>query len=289
MMQWKTAFIPYWTKDAGQALDVLSRCGYEGVEWAHHLHFTSNEDLLRVAKLTRERGMAVSDIMCSQDLVSGKKEEKDQRLGFILEKIPAAREASIDIVNLFTGPVEWSSAVRMGKDMKEGDAWPYVIDAFRKIVEAAEKSDVTITVEAAFGMLVHDYYTLREFLGYFDSKNLAVNMDPSHLVLYGNDAALAVRRLGSRIKHVHVKDVIGKPGTLSEDFMFPMLGEGAVNWKDFFEALREVGYGGYLSVEFESENYLKNVMKGDWSKAARVSREQLQALVDLAGPASPKE
>ena len=288
MSTWKTAFIPYGTKDPVEALDVLSKCGYDGVEWAFQLHFISNEDLARTARLTREKGMEVSDIMCSQDLVSGTKEQKDQRLALILEKIPAASEASIGIVNLFTGPPEWASAVRMGRDIKERDAWPYVIDAFNQIVEAAEKNRVMITVEAAFGMLVHDYYTLREFLGNFDSKYLAVNMDPSHLVLYGNDPALAVRRLGSKIKHVHVKDVVGKPGTIWQDFMFPMLGEGMVDWKAFFEALCDVGYDGFLSVEFESDNFLKNVWKGDWSKAALASKEQLEALVGLAGPAARK-
>jgi sugar phosphate isomerase/epimerase len=105
----------------------------------------------------------------------------------------------------------------------EEKAWTIVVDAFSDILDVAEKHDVRITVEAAFGMIVRDYYTLRDFLGYFDSKHLGVNMDPSHLVLYGNDLGLAVRRLGERIWNVHVKDVIGKPETLGETFMFPML------------------------------------------------------------------
>ena len=123
-------------------------------------------------------------------------------------------------------------------------------------------------------MLVHDFYTLQEFLSYFGSKNLAVNLDPSHMVLYGNDVAYAVRRLGKRIKHVHVKDAVGKPGTQNENFMFPMLGEGVTDWKGFFDALSEVGYDGFLSVEFESDNYLRNVWGGEWAKAAEASKQQ---------------
>ena len=136
---------------------------------------------------------------------------------------------------------------------------------------------MTITVEAAFGMLVRDYYTLREFLNYFSSKQLAVNMDPSHLALYGNDPAWAVKRLGSLIQHVHMKDVIGKPGPLMETFMFPMLGEGIIDWRRFMEALKEIDYKGFLSVEFESDNYLKNIWCGDWSKATFAAKEQWTA------------
>jgi sugar phosphate isomerase/epimerase len=277
---WKKAFIPYWTTKPEEALSVLSSCGYEGVEWSLGRHFKTNADLVKLAKLTRDRGMETSDIMCSQDLVSGSEAERNRRLERILEKIPAASEASIGIVNLFTGPAEWTHGAVMGRDVKERDAWPYVIDAFRRIIESAEKNDVTVTVEAAFGMLVHDYYTLREFLSNFDSKHLAVNLDASHLVLYGNDPALAVRRLSGRIKHVHVKDVIGKPGKQWEDFMFPMLGEGAVDWKGFFLALRETGYSGFLSIEFESDKYLASVLKGDWSRAAKESFLQLNSLLE---------
>ncbi|HYB02928.1 MAG TPA: sugar phosphate isomerase/epimerase, partial [Nitrososphaerales archaeon] len=106
-------------------------------------------------------------------------------------------------------------------------------------------------------------------------KNLAVNLDPSHLVLYGNDPAWAVSRLGNRVKHVHVKDAIGRPGILGEDFAFPFLGEGMVDWRAFFAALRKVDYSGYLSLEFENDVYLNNVCDGDWKVAAREAKIRL--------------
>ncbi len=282
MTEWKASFIPYYTNQPQEALDVLSRYGYRGVEWIGYLHFNTPEDLKKLADLTRKKGLEVANIMCSSDLVTPDDAKRSERVQYTIEKISSARNADIDKVNLFSGPAEWDpDAPKIGKDFKEGDAWKNLIDAFTKIVDAAEKNDVTITFEAAFGMLVHDYYTLREFLGYFDSKNLGVNLDPSHMVLYGNDVAYAVRRLGKRIKHVHVKDAIGKPGKLNETFMFPMLGEGATDWKSFFDALKEVGYDGYLSIEFEAESYLRNVWGGDWAKAAEASKEQLDKITNL--------
>ena len=92
------------------------------------------------------------------------------------------------------------------------------------------------------------------------------------MVLCGNDVGIRGEATGKRIQHVHVKDAVGKPGTQNENFMFPMLGEGVTDWKDFFDALNEVGYNGYLSVEFEAENYLRNVWQGDWAKALKRPR-----------------
>jgi len=177
---------------------------------------------------------------------------------------------------VFTGPITWApNYQKIGRDISEGEAWTVVVDSFSKIVEDAEKNNVIVTVEAVFGMLVHDYYTMREFLGHFDSNHLGVNLDPSHLTLYGNDPAWAVFRLGHRIRHVHVKDAVGKAGILGEDFIFPFLGEGSVEWRAFLSALAQVNYSGYLSLEFENDVYLNNVCDGDWAIAARESKSRL--------------
>jgi sugar phosphate isomerase/epimerase len=282
LTEWKTSFIPYFTNNPQEAIDVLSRNGYNGVEWIGYLHFNTQEELKNLADLTRKNGLEVANIMCSFDLVVPDDTKRAERVKYTVDKIVAARNASIDKVNLFSGPAEWDpSAQKIGKDFKEGAAWKNLVESFTTIIDAAEKNDITITFEAAFGMLVHDFYTLQEFLSYFNSKNLTVNMDPSHMVLCGNDVGYAVRRLGKRIKHVHLKDAVGKPGTQNDTFMFPMLGEGVTDWKDFFDALREVGYDGFLSVEFEAENYLKNVWQGDWTKAAQASMEQIDRITHL--------
>jgi sugar phosphate isomerase/epimerase len=125
-------------------------------------------------------------------------------------------------------------------------------------------------------MLVHDYYTVKEFLSYFDSKYLGVNLDPSHFVVYGNDPVWAAKMLGKKVRHVHVKDAFGKPGGLGETFIFPFLGEGVVDWRRFFAALRDSGYGGYLSLEFENDSYLNNVCDGKWSQAAIALKERVE-------------
>lgn len=282
MPDWKAAFIPYYSNTPQEALDVLSRCGYSGVEWIAYLHFNTRDELKNLADLTRKNGLEVANIMCSSDLVVPDDSKRAERVKYTVDKIEAARNASIDKVNLFSGPAEWDPAAqKIGKDFREGAAWKNLVESFSTVVAAAEKYDITITFEAAFGMLVHDFYTLQEFLSYFDSRNLAVNMDPSHLILYGNDIAYAVKRLGKRIRHVHVKDAVGRPGAQNDTFMFPMLGEGATDWKSFFDALGEVGYDGFLSIEFESENYLRNIWGGDWTKAAEASKEQLDKITHL--------
>jgi sugar phosphate isomerase/epimerase len=198
--------------------------------------------------------------------------------------IAEAKRLSIPLMNVFTGPMTWNpSFQRIGRDISEGEAWSVVIDAFSDIVESAEEHEVVVTVEPVFGMLVHDYYTVKEFLRYFNSKYLGVNLDPSHFVVYGNDPVWAAKMLGNAVRHVHVKDAFGKPGGLGETFMFPFLGEGVVRWRKFFETLDEAGYDGFLSLEFENDSYLNNICDGDWSRAAVELKKRAEKFLPSKG------
>ena len=283
MSEWKYAFIPYFSNDPKEVLQVLRDNGYAGVEWVRFLHYVTPDELKDLAALTKEYGMEICSLMAGMDLVTLDEAQRAERIEAVTGSIEAAHGAGVKIVNMTTGPAEWGETfVKLGKDIQEGKAWEPVLDSMTKIVDAAEKNQVTVTVEAAFNQVVRDYYTLKELLEHFDSPYLAVNMDPSHLALVGNDVGWVIRKLGKRIKHVHAKDVFGKPGTEKEHFYFPMLGEGNIDWADFFAALREVGYNGYLSVEFEANNYLKNIWGGDWVQAAKACKEQLDSLTKLS-------
>lgn len=105
-----------------------------------------------------------------------------------------------------------------------------------------------------------------------------MNFDPSHDVLKGNfDIGWIVRAWGKdRIKHVHLKDAVG----VQEDglFLFPLIGEGRVDWPGMLTALKEIGYAGYLSVEYESFTYHANVLKGDTVEAARRTIADIRSL-----------
>ena len=60
--------------------------------------------------------------------------------------------------------------------------------------------------------------------------------------------------------------------------MFPILGEGAINWQEFFAALDDISYTGWLSLEFESFKYMNEVLRGDALEAARLSMRSYKAL-----------
>ena len=210
------------------------------------------------------------------ELYQQKIDEKYMRAA--LKQAEKAAAIGVDTVNLYTGPEPWlPEPLKIGA-VSMTDAWGMVFGAFDTLVPCAEKNGVKIAVENVWGMLAHDLYTNKFLIGHYDSDNLGVNLDPSHDALYGNtDPAFIVKSWGKKIFHVHVKDAVGvaEPGK----FVFPLLGEGVVDFKAFFGALEEIGYDGCASVEFESWAYRANVLGGMHSAYAAPALEFLKKYI----------
>lgn len=107
---------------------------------------------------------------------------------------------------------------------------------------------------------------LKEFLDSLGSTGVGVNLDPANLVMVtGDDPVGAVYNLKDYIVHTHAKDgkqifykdpeiVYGlkKDVIITEDsFLEVPLGEGSVKWPEYLNALEDIGYKGFLTIERE--------------------------------------
>lgn len=284
--KWKTAFLTilgYQTMDSREVIESLRRVGYEGIEWTAVGHFDpdtkSMSELKEIIDRTHEAGMGVSQIMFHQDLISLDETKRKQRIEKTVRVIEAAGECGVPAVSVLTGPAIWEAGhVRIGEDMNEGNAWAQAIEAVETFSAAGQSAGIAITTEAVYGMLAHDFYTHRYLLDKVAHPAHKINFDPSHYVLYGiEDMKWVIHEMKDHIFHMHIKDGIGVPQL--NKFVFPLLGEGRVNWKDFFEALEEIDYQGYCSMEFESFRFYRQVLKQDPEAAARILLEQVDELL----------
>jgi len=268
-----------------QVVASLSGLGYDAVEWTLQ-HFNprkqSESALQDLVAITHESGLEISEVVVQQDVVCLDEAQRKDRIDLCLESIEAAAACGISTLNFFTGPAPWNpQAPTVGQEISLGAAWDMIWDAFDRFVVAAEKHHVRIAVEGVWGMVCHDFYTTLYLIEHYKSPYLGVNLDPSQDILVGNlDSGWIAKQWGSdRIHHVHLKDAVGVPR--DGEFVFPMLGEGRVPWTGFFDALDEMGYKGYCSVEFESFAYHDRVLKGNTEEAARLSIEQVRQLLKV--------
>jgi len=261
--------------------ESLSGIGYDAVSLPLS-HFDPDmgiEKLKSVRRVLEEHDLAISEIVVQQDLIVLDREAINSTVAYIRNCIERFSQIGIPCIHLFSGPRSWvPDPVKLGRDISEGAAWDMLFSVFDQLLPVAEKNKVRLAVENVWGMLVNDFYTNRFLQDHYKSEHLGVMLDPSHDVLKGNlDLGWVVKNWGEKIFHVHLKDAAG----IQEKgrFLFPLLGEGNVEWEDFFKELMAVRYSGYCSVEFESFAYLSRVLKDDIEKAAKISFDALRELI----------
>jgi len=141
--------------------------------------------------------------------------------------------------------------------------------ALKDVVNYAEVHDVFFAVETG----PETAEVLGQFIEDLDLPNLKVNLDPANLLMVqGESPVVSVERLKDHIIHTHAKDgkqvapsepveiynafAEGNPkGIRFEDYFVELpLGDGEVDFPSYIEALKNIGYEGYYTIEREAGN-----------------------------------
>ena len=274
----KISFVAFWFEGLDSenkvrdSLTTLSRLGYTGVDWKNTC-FDPGQDmtmqLKRAKHIADDMGMATCSAVILGNMMD---ENRDTFLKNITAYIRSCAEAGIPNVN--TAP---------GGAPDTPESWGRLTDFLEKTMRVCEECGVDLALESVVGCLVHDFPTTQKLFSLYDNKHLRLTLDPSHYHMYKSDIPAAIRSLGAeKIAHVHLKDAIGdvaEGGVFPKEWIFPLLGEGNIDWNGFFAALDDVGYDGYMAVEFEAWRYMENILGGSVKDAARLSMQSVNAIL----------
>jgi len=171
------------------------------------------------------------------------------------------REARIqDVKALMSYAAEAGGGIviaESGGDPDRLEQWNSLIELTKELVGYAEKVGAVLAVENTPQFLIKDEDDLLRLMKEVESRALRVNFDPANLNLCPpgkKNVANAIRKLGSRIVCVHAKDSIyhAAPYGKTPEGLWdcPKLGQGSVPWRECIAALKDIGYDGYLIVEY---------------------------------------
>ena len=136
-------------------------------------------------------------------------------------------------------------------------AWPALFDGIDRVAEIADSSGLGVAVHPHWGTAIERRHHIERFL---EGSAHALCLDTGHIALGGADPLKVARDAGSRVRHVHLKDVDGslaarvRDGSISYNDavragLFRPLGDGAARIKDVLEELRKTGYAGWYVLE----------------------------------------
>lgn len=157
---------------------------------------------------------------------------------------------------------------------KTNPRYSVMLNALSECGKYAAKKNVTLAIETG-------PETAKTLLAFLEDTEcgVGVNLDPANFVMVtGQDPVEAVKILGKYIVHTHIKDGVMLKQTdpeiiydcfaqggiealnVADYFLETPLGEGKVDFKAYLDALREVGYNGYLTIERETgENPIDDI------------------------------
>ena len=245
-----------------EGIEIAAKLGLQGVQiYATTGEFSpelSVEEKMAYKKLLKEKGLIVS-ALCGDMGGYGFEREEDnaERIRKTKLIVDLAQEFNTNVVTTHIGVIP---------ENKEHPRYSVMLKALTECGLYAKEKGISLAIETG----PEKAKTLLEFLK--DTKGgVGVNLDPANFVMVtGQDPVEAVYLLKNYIVHTHAKDGIMKdkdqdPTDIYHAFAVGgvdalnackgfeelPLGQGAVNWKKYIQALKEIGYDGFLTIERE--------------------------------------
>lgn len=174
--------------------------------------------------------------------------------------------------------------------------WRKDREQYKRVAELAEKLDVQALIELHLGSVCPSASSGRMYVDGMDPKHVGIIHDVGNMVYEGfENYRMGLEILGEYLAHVHVKNARWFPQEHRQD--------GSVTWKcdaapvhkgvadirDFFKALRAVGYDDWISLEdFSTERPLEDRLKENLAFLKKLETETNAAEMDPYSSQTPE-
>ena len=247
--------ISIWSFPAGslkESFALAKKAGYDGVEVAMAedgkiMPETGKEALLAIKAEAEAQGLSLysvaSGMYWSCSLTADDEGERERAKYLVRRQLEIAKLLGCDTILILPGCV--SSFDNPKKVVDYETAYERSLAALCELSRDAERLGVCIGIENVWNKFILSPVEMRDFIdkvgspfvgSYFDVGNVVANGFPEHWI----------RTLKGRIKKIHFKDYRYEAGGLCG---FVDLLAGDVNYPAVMEALREVGYDGWVTAE----------------------------------------
>ncbi len=244
MMKRGFSTVAFANLDYNDIIEAAVRNKMDGVEirldTQNNLFGHPAEDTEMIGNAFRDAGVEISDIgtsVCIKGYSQAQVETYKKCLD--VAKIIGAKGARVFLAN-FLGKFTQSA--------------PYdydgIVQALKEACAYGEKVGVEVWVET------HNEFSTGEVLAKLwddvGSKNLKFIWDLIHPIERYESVEDTMKFMGDKIAHVHVKDGRKKTDKNEINYLYTKLGEGDVPVGEMLALLRNAGFDGYLSLEWEA-------------------------------------
>ena len=195
----------------------------------------SRNEKAKLKRSLQESGFQIATLNTFSGFL-GASADRDSALAFLRASLELGKELGA-----------YGLCVQSGQPRSEpewGEAAQSLARDLRLLGDEAQAFGLDIAVELHRDMLVSNTAEAVKLMKLVDHPRVGITLDPCHVVCAGEDPALAAKKLGPLVRHVHLRDAIGKNTEV-------VPGDGEVDFKALVTALEGIGYRRPMMVELE--------------------------------------
>lgn len=215
----------------------VARFGYDGVELVGE---PAENDVPGVKRALTENDVVASSIISiftpERDIVSSNPEIRRNAVDYLFQNIAFADDVGADVVT-FTP----TACMKISPEVDLDQEWAWAVEAATAVAGRAADVGVTIAVEPwnrYETYLINRVSQAASFVDEVGLPNIGVMADTFHMALEERDIAEEIRKLGSRLVHVHLAD---------SNRAAP--GFGHTDFTPIVQTISDIGYTGWVSYE----------------------------------------
>jgi sugar phosphate isomerase/epimerase len=176
---------------------------------------------------------------------------REMQILYVTELARLARDLGSQLIRVFTGYTASAASPEQ--------CWGWCVDSLRECARRAADFGVTVGVQNHHDTAVH-FESLYDLLAEIDEPNCKAMFDAWSPALHGSDLAAAVKTMAPYTVHTTVADYVRRPrfsyvpqlvnyARETDAIRAVPMGEGFIDYRSFFAALRESGYQGSVAYE----------------------------------------
>lgn len=237
------------------AIEIIFQDGYKcGFNWK-----TTDEELNNYKELFDRLNLRVSCIVSyASDYNSVYSEKRSEAVKDCRRCIDIASQLSAKYIRIYGGTYLSGDTDFLRKRK-------ILVETMRTLADEAMDKNVSLVVENHFNTMTTGPEITAEIVNEIDRPNVGILYDQANICfMSGDEYEKCIELQKDKIFYVHVKDLVlkdtNKPFTAKEvthvseeerTVRSVIVGEGIIPWDKIIRKLKQIGYDGYLSIEYE--------------------------------------
>jgi sugar phosphate isomerase/epimerase len=142
--------------------------------------------------------------------------------------------------------------------------WGALVRSCQSCADVAARHGKTVIMEPRVGEVICSVDSLLRLIEHVERPNFKANFDTAHFCAQRENVVLALAKLRGHFSNIHISDNI----PVNTEHL--PIGDGIIDWKEFFRVLKDMRYDGYLGLDL---GLRKSLVRG-----YRISLERIRSI-----------